>query len=300
MARRAGLTTRVASNPWHAGLVKDGISEEQQRLLSSWLGPFEVISDHSWPMQDTTVLQLGTPDGGRFIVKASQTSHHVRREIAAYSRGMPGLEGRVPSLVHASTDARLLVTRFLPGILVAGSPAEHIPDTYRQAGALLARLHSPAGVSRSYMRSLAARTRAVIGKAQGLLAEDLVRRLTEEVAAVELSPVELVTSHGDYQPRNWLYDDGEVKVIDFGRADLRPWVHDLVRLTHQQFLADAALATAFQEGLGRAVTSPEEVSAWRLENLDQAVGTVVWAHSIGDESFEQQGVAMVERVLTMA
>lgn len=276
----------------------EGINEEQQRLLSSWLGPFEVVRDHSWPLQDTTVLQLGTSDGSQFIVKASQTSHHIRREIAAYARGIPGLEGRVPSLVHASADARVLVSRFLPGTPVAGTPAEHDPETYRQAGAILRQLHQPAGSSGSYMRSLAARTSAVINKARSLLPEALVRRLQEEVAAVELSPVELVTSHGDYQPRNWLYDDGEVKVIDFGRADLRPWVHDLVRLTHQQFLTDAGLATAFQDGLGRAIASPEETAVWRLENLDQAVGTVVWAHSIGDAFFEQQGVAMVERVLT--
>jgi len=279
-------------------LVKDGISEEQQRLLSSWLGPFEVISDHSWPMQDTTVLQLGTPDGGRYIVKASQTSHHIRREIAAYSRGMPGLEGRVPVLLHAAADARLLVTRFLPGSLVAGSNAEQDPETYRQAGSILAALHQPAGISHSYVRALKTRTGSIIKRAVSLLPRQTLEQLTVALDGVVPGPAELVTTHGDYQPRNWLTDDGEVKVIDFGRADRRPWVHDLVRLNHQQFLGNPTLSEAFYEGLGRTVESGQDRQLLRLENLNQAVGTVVWAHDVGDPVFERQGVEMVDRVLS--
>ncbi|MFK0009746.1 phosphotransferase family protein [Paenarthrobacter sp. NPDC090520] len=277
--------------------MTDGISERQHGLLVSWLGGFTVVTDHSWPLQDTTVLRVETPDGCQYIVKASQTSHHIRREIAAYSRGMPALEGLVPTLAHAAPEAGLLVTRYLPGALVAGSIAEVTSDTYRQAGELLARLHRPAGTSASYMRSLRDRTNSVLEKAGRLLPEDTVRRLSEVVAAVEVSPVELVSTHGDYQPRNWLHDCGRVKVIDFGRADLRPWVHDLVRLSHQQFLTHPELAPAFHEGYGRVVETDLDRRLWTLENVDQAIGTVVWAHRVGDGSFEQQGIAMVERLL---
>ncbi|MEV7606992.1 hypothetical protein AB0N65_16285 [Paenarthrobacter sp. NPDC089322] len=93
-----------------------------------------------------------------------------------------------------------------------------------------------------------------------------------------------MTTHGDFQPRNWLHDDGTVKVNDFGRADLRPWIHDVVRLSHQQFLTDHHLGAAFYLGLGRFVRTPEEAGVWRLENLNQAVGTVVWAHQVETRS----------------
>jgi hypothetical protein len=144
-------------------------------------------------------------------------------------------------------------------------------------------------------REIAAHARGMDGLE--VLPQSMVSCLTKEVSAVELYPVALVTSHGDYQPRNWLCDAGEVKVIDFGRADLRPWVRDLVRLSHQQFLTAPNLAEAFHEGFRRTMSSPEEHAVWRLENLNQAVGTVVWAHGIGDHGFARQGVEMVGRVL---
>ncbi len=256
-----------------------------------------MVQDHSWPLQDTTVLQVAARDGLEFIVKASTTSHHIRREIAAYSRGLHGLDGRVPTLRHAAPEAGLLVTVYLPGTLVAGTPAEFDPATYRAAGALLSMLHRPAGTSRSYVRAMTARTSALLDRAQGLLLEGTQRGAKDALASLEPGPAELVTTHGDYQPRNWLDDHGLVKVIDFGRAELRPWVHDLVRLSHQQLLARPELAEAFYEGLGRVITTGQEQQLWTLENLNQAVGTVVWAHRVGDPEFERQGVEMVARVL---
>lgn len=205
------------------------ITELQQSLLLTWLGGFTVVQDHSWPLQDTTVLQVAAPDGQEYIVKASTTSHHIRREIAAYSRGLPGLHGRVPTLKHASPEAGILVTGYLPGTLVAGTSSESDPRTYREAGMLLSRMHLPAGTSRGYAKALAARTGSLIERAHSLLPEETQRRLQEVLESLEPGPATLVTTHGDYQPRNWLDDDGLIKVIDFGRAELRPWVHDLVR-----------------------------------------------------------------------
>ncbi|MET3902143.1 aminoglycoside phosphotransferase family protein [Paenarthrobacter sp. 4246] len=277
--------------------MTEKITELQQSLLVSWLGDFTVVQDHSWPLQDTTVLQVAAPGGQEYIVKASTTSHHIRREIAAYSRGLPGLDGRVPTLKHASPEAGLLVTGYLPGTLVAGTSSESDPRTYREAGTLLSRMHLPAGTSRSYARAVTARTASLIQRAHGLLPGETRSRLQEALDSLEPGPAALVTTHGDYQPRNWLDDDGLIKVIDFGRAELRPWVHDLVRLSHQQLLAQPMLAAAFHEGLGRVITTEQEHQLWTLENLNQSVGTVVWAHHVGDAVFERQGVEMVARVL---
>ncbi len=277
--------------------MRQGITDEQSRLLKAWLGDFTVLRDCSWPLQDTTVLHVAAPSGDELIVKASATSHHIRREIAAHTQGFEGLPGRVPSMRHASAAAGILVTGFLPGTLVEGTAAEDDPETYRQAGALLRNIHQPAGSSPDYATALALKTRAWMDRAHGLLTDDRLDALGRELAGLNPGVVQLVTTHGDYQPRNWLQDDGQVKVIDFGRADRRPWLHDLVRLTHQQFLGRPRLSEAFMDGLGRELT-PAEADLWRLENLNQAVGTVVWASQVGDGPFEQAGRDMVARVLS--
>lgn len=277
--------------------MHQGITEEQSRLLTSWLEGFSVVKDYSWPLQDTNVLHVATPSGDEFIVKASTTSHHIHREIAAHTGGFEGLHGRIPALRHASADAGILVTEFLPGTLVEGTPAEDDPETYRQAGALLARIHRPAGVSSTYATALTAKTRAWMDRAHGLLPESQLDSFEQALDALRPGVAQLVATHGDYQPRNWLQDNGQVKVIDFGRAEPRPWVHDLVRLSHQRFVHRPDLADAFQAGLGKTV-GPAEADLWRLENLNQAIGTVVWANQVGDAAFEQTGRAMVERVLS--
>ena len=277
--------------------MRQGITEEQSRLLTSWLGDFSVVQDCSWPLQDTNVLHIVTPSGEGFIVKASTTSHHIRREIAAHAGGFEGLHGRVPAVRHASTEAGILVTEFLPGTLVEGTPAEDHPETYRQAGELLARIHRPAGDSSTHTKALTMKTRAWMDRAHGLLPESQLESFEQELDALRPGVVQLVATHGDYQPRNWLQDKGQIKVIDFGRAEARPWVHDLVRLSHQRFVGRPDLADAFHTGLGKTV-GPADAEVWRLENLNQAIGTVVWANQVGDTAFEQTGRTMVARVLS--
>jgi aminoglycoside phosphotransferase (APT) family kinase protein len=277
--------------------MRQGITVEQSRLLTCWLGSFSVVRDYSWPLQDTTVLHVRAPSGEEFIIKASATSHHIRREIAAHGVGFNGLKGRVPVLRHASEEAGILVTEFLPGTLVEGKPAEDDLETYRQAGELLQKIHRPAGTSAHYAKALVTKTRSWMDCAHGLLPEGQLDRLARELEALDPGAVQLVVTHGDYQPRNWLQEKGRVKVIDFGRADARPWVHDLVRLSHQQFVGRPELAAAFYDGLGKTV-GPGEADMWRLENLNQAIGTVVWAHQVGNTSFEEAGRLMVARVLS--
>lgn len=156
-----------------------------------------MVKDYSWPLQDTSVLHVSTPDGAGFIVKASTTSHHIRREIAALAPGLPGPHGTTPVLRQASVEAGILVTEFLPGTPVEGSAAEYRSETYRQAGALLARLHRPAGTSADYTRKIAYQTQLLIRSAEGLLAAGLRARAAEELAGIITAPVELVATHGD-------------------------------------------------------------------------------------------------------
>ena len=101
-------------------------------------------------------------------------------------------------------------------------------------------------------------------------------------------------THGDWQPRNWLVHEGVVRVIDFGRADLRPAFTDFTRLAAQQFRGAPELEAAFLDGYGH---DPREPGAWRRERFREAIATAVWAYQMGLTDFERQGHRMIEEAL---
>ncbi len=120
--------------------VFPGLSGRQEALLAHWLPGVQVIADYSWGLLETRVLHLRHRDG-EFIAKASGPGdHHLDRELRAHREWLhPWTRiGRAPRLVHADAEAKLLVTTFLPGELVLGTAAERDPDTFAQAGELLA------------------------------------------------------------------------------------------------------------------------------------------------------------------
>ncbi|WP_226353717.1 hypothetical protein [Pseudonocardia sp. ICBG601] len=124
--------------PWRRAAVR-----RQAALLESRLPGHEVVADHGWGLVGTTVLRV-RHDGADLIVKAGDDADtHIARELRAHREWLAPLvaRGRAPELRHADADAKLLVTRYLPGTLVQDTPAEHEPSTYRGAGELLALLH---------------------------------------------------------------------------------------------------------------------------------------------------------------
>jgi Ser/Thr protein kinase RdoA (MazF antagonist) len=245
---------------------------------------------------ETTVLEM-THGGSRFIVKAGGSSdHHIEREIHAHLNWLlPWTSrGRAPVFEHGDTEAKLLITRYLPGELVLGSTHAGAPATYRQAGKLLASFHAQAAVTddgyerRENEKSLAWLT------GPHRIAPSTVERLQAEIATWPTPTAILVPTHGDWQPRNWLLHDDIVSVIDFGRAALRPAWTDLARLAAQEFRRDPDLEVAFLEGYG---TDPREEEAWQRNRVREAIGTAAWAYRVGDESFEAQGHRMIAEVL---
>jgi hypothetical protein len=70
------------------------------------------------------------------------------------------------------------------------------------------------------------------------LAAEIDQRVRLEVGTWPGEGTQVVPTHGDWQPRNWLIDEGVVRVIDFGRADLRPAAEDFVRLARQDYWRD--------------------------------------------------------------
>jgi phosphotransferase family enzyme len=272
------------------------LSTLQRELCRRWLPDATVERDHSWGLIGTTVLEVSSA-GRRFIVKAGdERDHHLARELRAHREWLAPWTaiGRAPLLAHADADAKLLVTHHLPGELVQGHAAQDLPDTYRQAGDLLRRLHTQSSVvdpdheAQANARSLAwlAGPHRIAGPVESAL--------RDQIGSWPTPPAALVPTHGDWQPRNWLVHEGRVSIIDFGRADLRPALTDLARLAAQDFARDPGLETAFLEGYG---PDPREPGAWHRARLREAIGTAAWAHQVGDEQFERHGLRMIAELL---
>lgn len=278
----------------------DRLGPDQRSLLDSWLPGWRIERDHSWGLVGTWVLEVMWA-GERYAVKAADESdHHLGREITAHERwlGPWRRTGRGPAVVHHDRDARLLVTRWVPGTLVLGEPAEQLPDTYAQAGAVLRLLHdAPGALDADYWPAAQRKALAWLDRLHRI-APDVAARARSVVASWDLPPAAVVPTHGDWQPRNWVVDEeGVVRAIDLGRADLRPALTDLARLAAQQFRGRPDLEAAFVAGYGDDPRAADP-GAWRRTVLGEAIGTAVWAYQVGDEDFEAQGHRMLGEALT--
>lgn len=275
------------------------LSGDQRRLVTKWLPQTVVEEDLSWGLIETAVLRLRT-ETGTYVAKAGGPSdRHIAREIRAHREWLaPWVRvGRAPALVHADVEAKLLVTRWLPGRLVLDDPAADEPETYRQAGRLLAVLHAgERRVDPKYEARENTRARRWLDSPHRIAPADTAQ-ITELVDSWPQPPAVLVPTHGDWQPRNWLVHDGEVRAIDFGRADLRPAATDLDRLAVRDFRRDPRFEAAFLDGYG---TDPREPEAWFRNRVRESVATAAWAYQVGDKAFEDEGLRRVAEVLTLA
>lgn len=274
-----------------------GLSALQQSLLSQWLPGAVIAKDHSWGLVETTVLEV-TCAGSRFIVKAGgDGDHHIAREIHAHRHWVEPLAGRAraPALAYADQDAKLLVTLYLPGQLVLESDRQDDPDTYRQAGELLAQFHAQATVlDRDYEKRGNEKALAWLSGPHRI-APAAVAELRAQIVSWPTPPATLSPTHGDWQPRNWLIHDGVVSVIDFGRAELRLALADFARLAAQDFRRNPVLEEAFLDGYG---SDPREPDAWHRTRVREAIGTAGWAYQVGEEAFEAQGHRLIAEVLS--
>lgn len=272
------------------------LSPRQRALLDQWLPGATIERDHSWGLVQTTVLEL-TWGGSRFIVKAGgEHDHHIARELRAHRHWLlPWTSrGRAPTLVRGHAEAKLLVTTYLPGELVLESAHLDDPSVFRQAGELLAELHSQLVVTdHDYERRENEKALAWLDGPHRI-DRAAVARLRADIATWPTPPAAVVPTHGDWHPRNWLFHDEVVSAIDFGRAALRPAATDFARLAARDFRRHPDLEAAFLDGYG---DDPRQPDTWRRHRVREAVGTAAWAYRVGDEKFEAQGHRMIADVV---
>ena len=105
------------------GDALDRLTGEQRRLVNEWMPDVEVIADHSWKTTGTTVLEVRCRTG-HLVVKAGDAADgHIERELRAHRDWLAVWSeyGRGPTLIHGAPSAKLVVTRFVPGLLVAST-----------------------------------------------------------------------------------------------------------------------------------------------------------------------------------
>lgn len=292
------------------------LSAAQRALVDEWMPDAAVVEDLSWNQVDTVVLHVRS-GGSELIVKtAGPANHHIGRELDAFEGGFTGVwadSGAATRLRRADREAGILVTDYLQGSLAYRAPAGVDPAVHRRAGALLRAFHGQQ-TRQSAGVDAAATARALRWLDESdAIAPDVEARLRTALAEMEPVEVDLVPTHGDWQPRNWLVDGAEVRVVDFGRFAFRPAASDFVRLSAQEWRENPACETAFFEGYGRdprldpgARGSAQRdamrggawgLSHWTLMRLREAIGTACWAHQVGDTAFEAQGHRMIADLL---
>ena len=277
---------------WDDGLLTSAQSDR----VAAWLDAPSLIEDMSWGIVESTVLHVRSGERDLIVKAGGATNHHIDREIDAHDGATaPLVEQHLAArLLHADRADRVLVLEYLPGSLAAAADAETDADIHRQAGAALRLLHlGYAFTDETYEQRVTERTLAWLDGEHRIDAasEREARRLLVTQGG---GSVTVVPTHGDWQPRNWLVDEGMLRVIDFGRFAYRPASTDLCRLAAQQWRLKPALADAFTAGYGSDL---REDPRWPLEQLREAVGTAAYAFQIGDEAFEAQGHRMLAEAL---
>lgn len=275
-----------------------GLDGHQIAFVLRTLPDAVLVADDSWGLLDTRVLHIVNGDVSYTVKASGPDNTHFPRELEAHRTVTDALctAGDAGALVSADEEHRVLVLERVPGHLALGTADEHDPEVHRQAGAVLRRLHDH-GTRHDP-------TFLLHEQAKALRALDAPHRISADVvartrAALEMLPTDhadepLVPTHGDFHPRNWIVDDGRLRVIDFGRFGWRPASFDLTRLAVLHWQHDPTLEAAFFDGYG---DDPRESDAWRWLQLREAVGTATWAYAVGDEGFEAQGHDMLRRAL---
>ncbi|WP_327745088.1 aminoglycoside phosphotransferase family protein [Streptomyces europaeiscabiei] len=273
-------------------------------LVESVTDTYTVVAEHPRPGDiRPSVWEVNGPDGERWFGKlhAGAKLHH--REVTAYQKWTVALgAGRAPELVASDTQTRTALITAVPGrgLDTLRLPAEQERAAYEQAGELLARFHTaaadeptPAATEEAWDEAVAQlldRTAAYVPEYD--LA--IVRTLAEEVPP----SLPQVSQHGDYMPKNWMWDETEqrLRIIDFERAELLPAAYrDLSRLRYRILHHRPDLNAAFHHGYGRPLTT-EELVACRAYGALDALDSLNWGIKHRDGGLVDEAHIMLENL----
>ncbi|WP_151772607.1 phosphotransferase [Streptomyces abyssomicinicus] len=256
------------------------------------VGRIAAWADASWHRENSRVWQARGTTGGTWYVKVHQNDRFHQREVTALRGWAVGLGDAAPRLVAADPVLRAVVLTAVRGrpLHAAGHPPERQRRIFRRVGQLAAAIHRhapphPAGraVPTGKLDRHLAGARAHLAPGD----EEFVRSTVERAA--DLPAVDTVCTHGDFQPRNLLWDEAAdtLHVIDFERSEPGPAVRDLARLS-DAWAGRPDLREAFLTGYGRTLTAPER-ERLIVDTVLDSVSGIAYGVAHGDPELVERG-----------
>ncbi|MFE6412192.1 aminoglycoside phosphotransferase family protein [Streptomyces sp. NPDC057837] len=230
------------------------------------------VTDASWPRGDSRVWRVRTHQGEVFV-KLYPSTEKYEREVKGCEHAARALAGtEAPNLLASDPQRPAVVLSALPGRVVRGLPLEQAEEqrVHRLAGDLLRRWHDADepisdGEHQRIMDSVAAQADEAamivqrLGDQLSPAEQDLVREVAHDLPDLARA-LPLAYRHGDYSPRNWLWDEasGHHGLIDFEESAPGLAVEDLVWLCGAAWPTRPDLRDAFLTGYGRLLSPTEQ------------------------------------------
>ncbi len=281
----------------------DVLPEDLAEFARTTLGTYMIVANRSWPYHGSEVYELLGPREARFILKRHRASRYFQMELDGY-RWAPILgPGRAPQLLAADPQLHAIIMARLPGSTLLDSALSRNDEleAYHQAGQLLRRFHSaiPLTSDTQVIDQLLSK----IDQFQIQVGDELTprqhARVREQATRLaELAPaLGAVATHGDFQPRNLLWDPAtrHLALIDFEKAAPAPAIRDLARIGAGPLRDRADLRASFYQGLGRTLTSNEHEALAALIILDSLSG-LAWGIPNGDTEIVNRARAILSEL----
>ncbi|MFE3946230.1 aminoglycoside phosphotransferase family protein [Streptomyces sp. NPDC059118] len=230
------------------------------------------VTDASWPRGDSRVWRVRA-DLGEVFVKLYPSPEKYGREVKGCEHAKRALAANeAPRLLASDPQRPAVVLSALPGRVVRGLTLEQTEEqrVHRLAGDLLRRWHDTAEPTsaREHQRIMDSVTAQAdeagailerLGDQLSPAEQDLVRDAARDLPGLARA-LPLAYRHGDYSPRNWLWDEeaGHHSLIDFEESAPGLAVEDLVWLCGAAWPTRSDLRDAFLTGYGRLLSSAEQ------------------------------------------
>ncbi|MFB7675405.1 aminoglycoside phosphotransferase family protein [Kitasatospora purpeofusca] len=251
---------------------------ELRDWVAGHLPGLDTSEDRSWPRNSSRVWRV-TAGPRTAYVKIGPGDLDYEREVAGYAYAAAHLTDlEAPRLLAADPHLRAILSSVLPGRVVRDLPLEPHAELrlHEDAGRLLRRWHDASGPGtaadraavRAEMREQAQEAAECLESTAPHLAADrlaLVRAASEELVGLA-EQLPLVCRHGDYETRNWLYDEetGRHGLIDFAMTRRGVAAAEFVWLFGALWPLRPELREAYFAGYGRPLTAEEERLLWLL------------------------------------
>lgn len=268
MRTLGGLGKNLGANVDRATAIPHDVGE----WFTAVVGRVEQVRDVSWPKPQSRVWMVSTRCGDVFL-KVSPSDAAFQRETDALTKFHQDAPFEFPHLIGSHANLRAIILSKVDGDLVrVPIPAPEkarISRIYEQAGMAARWLHNSTPVAADGIAK-ARRMHYVLDKADerqkvGAAALDRddrgVLKTAREVFMASAPSAGLGVIHGDFQPRNWLWDTRHSRfgLIDFETMTVGFVIEDLGWMFATQWHANPRLRASFLSGYGGALRKEDEL-----------------------------------------